>query len=927
VNTEVDEEEEQVRSPTPPLEPKQLEKLEEKLEERKKVELLGEDRIQALFSGAPHFSVDRKNSSPLPRTAFPWDYELAVRDASDSLQLAQPAFSAATLRPHLPKMPPPQEQEKQFIIYDVGVFEVPSMLGAQGIEPGTVGFVNFLEQTVSDNLVTDLQQAQSSNGVLEATRNKDQMHTNPERLGIRTVDMGLVYDRLVEFGDLIEAFQGSPERMTILNNQSSEDLYANLFTKFLSPPRYDDTTDPTGMKVQIDTLLRILGLRGVWFDFSLVEWRIRLGQILWSEPEELNEGQYQRLWTDREILLLQITLACELLLRLDAVTSMDTDEVIDTLHVSSEDYRGFLKLKTRKTDWDLVLARLFLDNILVIKDIEMATPTEAPKARGLLSLLSRDVQTTVPTLDLVLLPRHQSQQLSGLAHFAETLQWPDMDLVTADIVQKLGVSASTEGSEQQTPVQEKLIDPTLPTPISVYGTPLSTPRPTSGSRDSYFGRVMKPSLSRHNSRTLTVPLASPALVQAVDAAASTSKIGGWLSRSYLTGLILPGETISHFLMSTLLENDKLAIAALGDSANLYGGFVYAGKSWWSKSSVVGRVLACLDGSAECMGWILINSLPASAPVGWYALSSEPLSDEQPLRITAAGDLVARHSALVPGGTDTKPEDLVMPRDPDTPPSPSIDFTEWKLLPVSTESLVSDDQSDAPSEPELHRASLTFSSFGRDATHTFTLTHDVLFVTSFPCTPPAFSPTPKPIQVLKGSIARTSSSTSIHSTSHRLSRSLSRRNSHGYEPLLSHPPDSPSLKPKRVYTQELEDDVGQMKLRAEPMKIHPLHISYKYRLVPVTEILDPEFILPFKIPTLPSSPAPSDLASPLANVPNDKDNEILVLDARASKHLELLARAWCAEKGFHAIIGRAKRSCLACCVREARGLGISVVVRV
>jgi hypothetical protein len=163
VNTEVDEEEEQVRSPTPPPEPKQL----EKLEERKKVELLGEDRIQALFSGAPHFSVDRKNSSPLPRTAFPWDYELAVRDASDSLQLAQPAFSAATLRPHLPKMPPPQEQEKQFIIYDVGVFEVPSMLGAQGIEPGTVGFVNFLEQTVSDNLVTDLQQAQSSNGVLD----------------------------------------------------------------------------------------------------------------------------------------------------------------------------------------------------------------------------------------------------------------------------------------------------------------------------------------------------------------------------------------------------------------------------------------------------------------------------------------------------------------------------------------------------------------------------------------------------------------------------------------------------------------------------------------------------------------------------------------------------------------------------------------
>ncbi len=61
--------------------------------------------------------------------------------------------------------------------------------------------------------------------------------------------------------------------------------------------------------------------------------------------------------------------------------------------------------------------------------------------------------------------------------------------------------------------------------------------------------------------------------------------------------------------------------------------------------------------------------------------------------------------------------------------------------------------------------------------------------------------------------------------------------------------------------------------------------------------------------------------------NYENKTVLVLDARASSDLELLARAWCAEKGFHAVVGRVERTCLACCVREARGLGINTVIRV
>ena len=58
-----------------------------------------------------------------------------------------------------------------------------------------------------------------------------------------------------------------------------------------------------------------------------------------------------------------------------------------------------------------------------------------------------------------------------------------------------------------------------------------------------------------------------------------------------------------------------------------------------------------------------------------------------------------------------------------------------------------------------------------------------------------------------------------------------------------------------------------------------------------------------------------------------DRETLVVDARHDASLELLARAWCSWKGEHAVIGRVKVTCLACCVREARALGIRIIIRV
>lgn len=107
---------------------------------------------------------------------------------------------------------------------------------------------------------------------------------------------------------------------------------------------------------------------------------------------------------------------------------------------------------------------------------------------------------------------------------------------------------------------------------------------------------------------------------------------------------------------------------------------------------------------------------------------------------------------------------------------------------------------------------------------------------------------------------------------------------------------------------------QLQMR-EKLLAHPLHVSYKYRVVDVAKLLDSSVSLPIEVEDV---------------VDEDEDqsmSEILVIDARADGDLELLARAWCADKGVHAVIGRTERTCLGCCVREARGLGVAIVIRV
>lgn len=892
-----------------------------------KPEVVSETQLHTLFSGAPHFSILEESTGPSPVATYPWNSSLPSTGLSDSICPEESAFSSSTLRQISPGTQHVDDVAQAHDGYKIDVVEMPSMLAAQGIEPGSIGFAHFLELPRSDSLITDLEGSQSSKEFLRATKNKELMQSSPERIGIRAVDMDLIYDRLIEFQDLCEAFHDSPEPMTILNHQSVGDLYANLFSKFLMPPGFDGSVeDPTGLQIQISTLVSILDLKGVWYDFSLVEWRIRLGQLLWSDPEPVPDHESHPLWTEREILLLQITLACELLLRLDAVLITNAHEDKAKTKTNLQDAKDLHQKKSRKVAWDLVLARKFMDNILVLKSSDINTEKSVPKSRGFFSMISAGEVAQPAKSEVILLPQHQARQLAGLLKFAEIIQWPNAEALLQGIVQKLGANNSVQGTEQNSSPSGKSFDPITPSSISVYGTPLQTPRSGNQPLDGYFGHIGKPTLSRDNSHSLRIPLSSTLPTPTDGAKSDLMNVGGWLSRSYLTGLVLPGESISHFLISTLLENDTAVIAKLGDSANLYGGFSHAGRTWWSKNSVVGRVFACLEDAVECMGWISFSKTPEGMVDCWHSIHSDQIPIEDRLANDAQTDKVSGDSAVVPSNSASvvRPEDFVLPEDRDTPPS-AITFSQWDLTPLNPDLIDNDALSDIPTESEIHTPSVTFTSKDEGVVHTLTLAFDVQFVSSWKCFSPNTSPAPSMPQILKRSLTGTlSNASSKRSTSIKMSR----RNSHGFEPLLSHPPDSIDIAPKPAYPAvATEGDTESATNPRQPVNTHPLHVSYKYKIVPVIEVLDPDFNVPFDIHAHKSvSRSHSGTEPKVDDVINDQST-VLVLDARSSTDLQLLARAWCAEKGYHAIIGRVTRTCLSCCIREARGLGLNVVIRV
>lgn len=537
--------------------------------------------LHKLFSGAPQFfdrSEGHHTGAPHPSVAFPWNLEVDIRDLCDHAQIHDEAWGPITAWPHITlqirRNPEALEEhrEKHRAHFLPRCRERPSMLSMQGIERGTVGYQAALELEVADALETpDISTDNTQQSVSEHRRkflnSKD---------GLRPITDAKLIDRLLAVSETYHEDPMKHERPVV-------ELYTQLFTQVLFPPsKIIDTDDPYSLQVQIEVLITVLAAPLVWVDFSLVEWRIRLGQILWGssvnlEPEDeivvngeaIHEPGTQKYW-----LLLQILLSSELLIRLDAI-SMNIDRGIQA--ANPVEIKRFDKLATTSVKWSLILARTWLENIRLQKPGPDVQTEQKPP--GWLASLTGSTSAPAPVKDelgqLQFHGRHQARQLAGLVHFARKLNWPGLEALS------LKVSANNI----------TIVDSLENTPTE---TPLSMPTQRSASyfskRRPGFGRVLS---SQSNITAITRP-------------------AGWLSNSYLSSLILPGEGLSHFLISTLLENDSAAIAKLGDQANLYGGFIYGGRSFWSTACIVGRVLAARKGASECIGWISSDVTPRGA---------------------------------------------------------------------------------------------------------------------------------------------------------------------------------------------------------------------------------------------------------------------------------------------------------------------------
>lgn len=723
---------------------------------------LTEDDIEKLFSGAPQYYARNEGpfiSTPHPSITFPFDEGLPIRDLSDHVQIEAKAWSCVTTRPHISHdarsiaSPRRQSEVKKTSHFHVRCYERPNMLSLSGLEKGTMGFQAALELAVSDSLEEEQfgfdSIGKKAKAIIDA---REAMLSNDGWLH-RITENDLM-DRLNRNGDI--------HRNNNLKGQSSTETYNDLFRNFMRP-RYIavDKTDNHSLTNQIVALLKCLGSPNVWIDLSHVEWRVRLGQILWGEHngDQLNddaniqdtnvesERAEERYW-----LLLQILVSTELLLRLDAITE---GEEYGAGGFRPIDIVQFERAANVSVKWSLILARSWLENINVSKESPEAAPAfaDCQQRRGseaLAAIASKfsfhhpcpDNRPPSPPYQYIIQGRFADRQVDGLLHFAKTLSWPNYDEFEARITDRI----------------RHVLEPPVP---KLQRNKSNTSEASNG---GYFGTWDVTCQRGHHKER------SQARRRKVAAALNPS---GWLSKSYIFGLMLPGDGLSHFLMATLLENDDAALQSIGSFANLCGGFIYSGMSFWSTACIVGRVLAAGKGTAECMGWISTDIIPEDMGDGWVNIDVHDVAGKcarETRHTTQANDTIddltklgkrsrlwakkklEQESSIIGDSVEETiaAADFIVPHEnmyTTMPPGTFILMHTLKLCSASqslhptplTEIIPTPSHEVFPDAPDLpsYPATITFTvaiDGEPEKKHSMSLFYDVNFVTAHPCAP-------------------------------------------------------------------------------------------------------------------------------------------------------------------------------------------------
>lgn len=955
------------------------------------------DELKYLFSGAPHFLLEKgKHTQWVPLVIFPWDNDAAIDRLRDRKLLIHPSFTLSTLHAHLPVFwthvgvmvptDPRDRKGSKRASFDVGVFEVPNMLSMMTDERGTIGFANYLELPVSDFLQyrQPPEFPKPAGELADIPKDPYYIECNPSipqdrlriiqegpiawrRLGIRDCSMKSITERLQRLSEIRDTVLENSKSQCLLDVESVEELHHNLFSNFLFPPPRMLVTQQPNLKAQINILVRVLGVPGAWVDFSLVEWRIRAAQILWERSPHhdgdcLNTpsrgGQESvDVGDERKWLLIQLLLASELSLRFDAAVRRGVMTHSHEFTVTPQDIQVMHSLRTPKTDWDVLFARRFFDNMSVhfVEDksqeiVKERPPSPRSKLRMKFGMkASGSVRTDQPAWSCVLTPRHSKRQLGGLLAFARWIQWPNLDQLKDEIVPK---------------VQKMWNDPAYL--ARMFGTPTSTkPLP-----EGALPLTKKDMYDKRRTRQLA-QLQMPPDIESTE---YENYLGGWVSRSWFSGLVLPGEPINHLLMCTILENDPVAMSRLGPIANLYGGFIYQNRTWWNKMCIVGRILACLDGASECMGWTSLPMVPQfenGQPLsdGWLEIEARDDLEIRAPRIYDGARVLHESSPLGAEGHLIAKAFSLLQDSPEVNPEPAIEFQRLILYPVEDEL---PQQFCRPFKAHAFLAfSLTSPIFNQEVI--FPLSHNSRFISSFPCIPPRgvavvddFIHHDQLEDHLEARIAhirrqarRYAEANNGRRPSLRLPGHLLHMASYPYSLLsleslpniMSFPFSSaPMSRANTTEDARYGTPSWGTSTPGSPAPSTPMPGTPPYPPPPAAQ-LQPSFESIFSsllAPPKATEPPPNQrnrhhtrsksaqappkhqlLSSAAARAAGHAQppRTTYIIDARGGAHREIFARAWCASVGANAVVGRVGRTCLSCCVREARAANVDVVIRV
>ncbi|KAJ9612170.1 hypothetical protein H2200_003767 [Cladophialophora chaetospira] len=960
---------------------------------------LTKEDVEHLFSGAPQFVLEKgRRGRYFPQSFFPWNNDLETSDLQDRRYLKHESFSLSTLHAHLPipdevnwkpGLEPPIKKEGLELgkrpMFELGIFERPNMLGMEGREPGTIGMRYFLERPVADGSLdekvkehgkdVEIDLAIANAPAMEAfkmlalSKENDELNAKIGKhapgvdrakliqegarswkaVGVRDISMDCFTQRMDVISHFRDQILNAGWKETVLNHMNSAELYSHLFSELLYPPRKVPTEakhEKASLKIQIEALVKVLTTPGAWLDLSAPEARLRFGKILHSNSTRYDHATGLFIIDpERKWLLIQLLLSVELVIRLDAALRLGVALHAESFEISSEEIHHFNKLRNLKVDWDLVAARRYLF-LSYIKKIDKKGPVAAPQtpqherpphprhtssaARehhgGLFGGLKHamGLETTqesaapqhlLDNYDVAILPRQPVVMVDGLVRFAENIGWPRGEQLHEALRQKLCTPEPED--------REKLLTDAMA--VSGDKAPENRSDNLTGSLQS-FNVDLRP--------------------------ATAGTIGGWLSHSWLSALILPGTSICDILISTLLENDPdpQTLRDLG-STNLPlrgSGFILNGSSWWSKSSIVGRVIAPLRGAKESMGWIYApNFVPlyenTLQPVSnrWVKIKSfaVPTERERP-RIFDGDKLAEDSSPLGKGKGGIMGSEFTMVTDHifDNEATPELNVKDIKIH------LSASDLTQASTEHPLSAwaqfdLSITQPAGSDNPVSASTpkqvrygLNRAVYFVTAHPCRLPHGHATFKP-------------------------------GTSGFEHEQQHPHHKPGV--------------------AEHIPAHPLHRTYTFAVKSLADLVqnphaeppnpanhdDPVWIIDARghssaqhpplnssasntstlttaasgeAPNPASAPPPSNIGMAITSPTINNNNSSNSSFAGGSHDLEkwlygstdpqmwekdILVRAWCAEKGRNALIARSGRTCFSCAIREARALEVGVIVRV